>query len=82
MTRRPLSAGEKVLLLDRKARRYLVTLVAGGQFHSHAGWVSHDELIVEEEGVTARSTAEAWFQAVRPALSDFVVMMRRGAQVI
>ena len=82
MTRRPLSAGEKVLLLDRKARRYLVTLVAGGQFHSHAGWVSHDELIGQEEGVTARSTTGAWFQAVRPTLSDFVVKMRRGAQVI
>ena len=80
--RRPLAAGEKVLLLDRKARRYLVTLTAGGQFHTHAGWLSHDELIGEEEGVTARSTAGAWFQAVRPTLSDFVVKMRRGAQVI
>jgi tRNA (adenine57-N1/adenine58-N1)-methyltransferase len=79
---RPLSPGEKVLLLDRKARRYLVTLVAGGQFHTHAGWLPHDDLIGSEEGVVARSTAGAWFQAVRPTLADFVVKMRRGAQVI
>ncbi|MDP9071035.1 MAG: tRNA (adenine-N1)-methyltransferase [Actinomycetota bacterium] len=79
---RPLSAGEKVLLLDRKSRRYLVTLAEGGQFHTHAGWVPHDDLIGQEEGVTARSTTGAWFQVVRPTLADFVVKMRREAQVI
>ena len=79
---RPLASGGKVLLVDRKARRYLVTLAEGGQFHTHAGWVPHDDIIGKEEGVTARSTAGAWFQAVRPTLADFIVKMRRGAQVI
>jgi tRNA (adenine57-N1/adenine58-N1)-methyltransferase len=79
---RPFAAGERVLLLDRKARRYLVTLQDGGEFHTHAGFVRHDEIIGEIEGVELCSTAGAWYQAVRPTLADFVLKMPRGAQVI
>jgi tRNA (adenine57-N1/adenine58-N1)-methyltransferase catalytic subunit len=75
-------AGEKALLVDAKHRRYLVTLVEGGEFHSHAGIVPHDELIGHPEGVTVRSTRGARFSAFRPTLSDFVLKMPRGAQVI
>ncbi|SVB51349.1 uncharacterized protein METZ01_LOCUS204203, partial [marine metagenome] len=34
-----------VLLVDRKDRRYLVTLVVAGEFHSHTGVIDHDDLI-------------------------------------
>ncbi|MGH9137066.1 MAG: tRNA (adenine-N1)-methyltransferase [Acidimicrobiales bacterium] len=79
---RLLRAGERVLLLDSKRRRYLVTLADGGEFHSHAGVVPHSMLIGEAEGVTVRSTHGARFTAVRPTLADFVLKMPRGAQVI
>lgn len=79
---RPFAPGEKALVLDRKDRRYLVTLKEGGQFHTHAGFVLHDDVIGREEGVELRSTTGAWYQAVRPTLSDFVLKMPRGAQVI
>jgi len=78
----PFVAGDRVLLIDRKARRYLVTLVAGGEFHTHNGRVPHDDLIGQEEGVSARSTSGSRFSAVRPTLADFVLSMPRGAQVI
>ncbi|HET9732904.1 MAG TPA: tRNA (adenine-N1)-methyltransferase [Acidimicrobiales bacterium] len=74
--------GEKALLLDRKGRRYLVTLMEGGSFHSHTGVVDHACLIGADEGVTVRSTSGAAYVAVRPTLSDFVLKMPRGAQVI
>lgn len=74
--------GERALLLDRKARRYLVTLKDGGEFHTHAGIVRHEEIIGAQEGVELRSTTGAWYQAVRPTLSDFILKMPRGAQVI
>ena len=48
------SPGDRVLLLDTKQRRYLVTLKEGGEFHSHAGFVAHAELIGRPEGVTVR----------------------------
>jgi tRNA A58 N-methylase Trm61 len=79
---RPLRAGEKVLLLDSKRRRYLVQLVEGGEFHSHAGFVPHEQLIGQPEGTTVRSTHGARYTAVRPTLADYVLKMPRGAQVI
>ena len=77
-----LAAGERALLIDRKGRRYLVTLAPGAEFHTHNGVVPHDSLIGREEGVVVRSTAGTRFSAVRPTLSDFVLSMPRGAQVI
>ena len=79
---RPFQAGERALLIDRKGRRYLVTLAEGGEFHTHAGVVAHDALIGQDEGVSVRSSSGTRFSAVRPSLSDFVLAMPRGAQVI
>lgn len=74
--------GDLVLLVDNKQRRYLVTLDPGGQFHSHAGYVAHDDLIGAAGGCAVRSTRGATYLAFRPTLSDFVLKMKRGAQVI
>jgi tRNA (adenine57-N1/adenine58-N1)-methyltransferase len=79
---RQFQVGERALLLDSKGRRYLVTLAAGGSFHSHAGWFAHDDLIGHEEGVEVRTTSGARYLAVRPTLADFILKMPRGAQVI
>ena len=79
---RPFQPGERVLLIDAKSRRYLVTLAAEGSFHSHAGYVPHTEMLGQPEGVTVRSTGGARYTVVRPTLSDFVLKMPRGAQVI
>src|SRR5437016_3384223 len=79
---RPFVAGERVLLVDAKARRYLVTLEAGAEFHTHAGVTPHDMIIGQEEGITVRSSSGARYTAIRPTLSEFVLKMPRGAQVI
>src|SRR5690348_2894455 len=76
------AVGDRVLLLDRKGRRYMITLAPSGEFHTHAGWVRHDEVIGQTEGSTVRSTSGSAYLAVRPALADFVLKMPRGAQVI
>ena len=79
---RLLGIGERVLLIDSKNRRYLVTLQEGGEFHSHAGFVPHAEIVGQHEGVTVRSTRGQGYRVVRPTLADFVLKMPRGAQVI
>ena len=79
---RPFAAGEKALLLDRRGRRYLITLTEEGSFHTHAGFVSHADIVGRAEGVTVRTGSGARYVAVRPTLSDFVLKMPRGAQVI
>ena len=79
---RPLSPGDRVLLIDTKQRRHLITLAEGGAFHSHAGVLEHAQLIGEDEGVTVRTTMNARMVAVRPTLAEYVLKMPRGAQVI
>ena len=71
-----------MLLLDSKRRRYLVTLVDGGEFHSHNGFVPHTDIIGRPEGITVRSTRGSEYRVLRPTLEDVVVEMPRGAQVI
>ena len=79
---RPLQVGELVLLIDAKKRYYMITLKEGGEFHSHAGFVNHEQLIGGEEGVVVSSTRNARYTAFRPTLTDFILKMPRGAQVI
>jgi len=79
---RPFRVGERILLIDRKKRRYLVTLEEGGEFHTHSGFVPHADIAGREEGALLRSTKGATFTAFRPTLADFVLKMPRGAQVI
>ena len=78
----PLGAGELVVLIDRRGRRYLVTLEAGGEWHSHAGLVPHDELIGRAEGAAVRTNRNMEVTVLRPTREDFVLKMKRGAQVV
>ena len=54
---RVFAAGDRVLLVDAKRRRHLVTLVEGGQFHTHNGVLEHDLLIGAEEGLSGAHDA-------------------------
>lgn len=78
----PLLAGERVVMVDSRGRRYLVRLEAGGTFHYHGGAVPHDLVIGSEEGTTVHSTTGTSLVCFRPRLADFVLKMGRGAQVI
>ncbi|MDQ4130364.1 MAG: tRNA (adenine-N1)-methyltransferase [Actinomycetota bacterium] len=82
MNGEPFSAGERVILLDSRGRRYLVRLDPGQQFHFHGGAVPHDLVIGSEEGTTVHSTTGEALVCFRPRLADFVLKMGRGAQVI
>ena len=74
--------GEPILLIDRRGRRYLATLKAGGASDLRGGKISHDDLLGRDEGGTVKSTRGERFLVVRPTLAEFVLEMPRGAQVI
>lgn len=78
----PFAAGDTVLLVDRKGRRYLFDLAEGASFHSHSGVIDHGAIIGAGEGERLRSSRGVHFTAVRPTLRDFVLKMPRGAQVV
>ena len=79
---RPLAEGELVLLVDNKDRRYVIKLVAEGDFQTHAGSLHHHSIIGQSEGHALSSTKGQKFTVYRPTLSDFILTMPRGAQVI
>ncbi|MDP9068164.1 MAG: tRNA (adenine-N1)-methyltransferase [Actinomycetota bacterium] len=79
---RLLEPGERVLLIDPRDRRYLITLGTGKQFHSHLGILEHDDLIGAPEGSSVRTSGGSKMLVLRPTLAEYTLKMKRGAQVI
>jgi len=80
--RGPLRQGDRVQLTDPRGKLFTITLAAGTQFHTHRGYFAHDDIIGRPEGSVVRSTAGTDYLALRPLLSDYVMGMPRGAQVV
>lgn len=78
----PFIVGDRVQLTDTKGRKYTVVLVEGAEFFTHHGAVRHDDLIGAPEGSIVTSTKDSHYLALRPLLTDYVLSMPRGAQVI
>ncbi len=74
--------GDLVLIVDNKYRRYMFTLEEDGEFHCHAGVLSHNHIIDQNPGIKVTTTKGRVFTAIAPTLSDYVVKMPRGAQII
>lgn len=74
--------GETVLLVDRKNRRYLLSLTAGDEFYTHSGVIPHSDIVGVREGTLLRNSRGAAFLALRPTFSDVVLKMPREAQII
>ncbi|WP_291408233.1 tRNA (adenine-N1)-methyltransferase [Actinophytocola sp.] len=74
--------GDRVQLTDPKGRHYTLVLTPGGQYHTHRGAVSHDDVIGQPEGSLVSSVGGTAYLALRPLLADYVLSMPRGAQVI
>jgi len=75
-------AGEQILLVDQRGRRYLVTLQPGQTWHSHGGTLPHDIVLGSPEGTLVRSASGMVFRCFRPRMADFILKMPRGAQVV
>src|SRR3954451_1427164 len=80
--RGPFRAGDLVQLTDPKGRHHTIELVAGKDFHTHRGFIAHDDLIGQPEGIVVTSTGGTTYLALRPLLSDYVLSMPRGATVV
>ena len=77
-----LANGDRVQLTDHKGKMYSFYLQEGGQWHSHKGWINHDEIIGLDEGSTVESSSGTKYQVMRPLLNDYVLSMPRGATII
>ncbi len=79
---KPFIPGDVCLLIDNKGRRYLIDLGSGETFHYHGGMVGHDEVIGRAEGSVIKSSSGTKLRAYRPRLADYILAMKRGAQVV
>ncbi len=75
-------SGDKVQLTGPKGKMNTFTLEKGGRFGTHRGEIKHDEIIGKSSGsVFSLPTGEEYL-ALKPLLSDYVLSMPRGAQII
>jgi tRNA (adenine57-N1/adenine58-N1)-methyltransferase catalytic subunit len=81
-TRGRLTAGDSVMFIDRKRRRYLRTLRAGVKIPLRDGTIDADALIGSADGVRIANSANETFLVLRPTYPDLVLLLPREAQVI
>jgi tRNA (adenine57-N1/adenine58-N1)-methyltransferase len=74
--------GDRVQLTDAKGKMHTVTLKEGGEWHTHKGWLVHDEVVGLPQGSVVETTAGLKFLAFKPLLGDYVLSMPRGATIV
>ncbi|TRZ58291.1 MAG: tRNA (adenine-N1)-methyltransferase [Streptomycetaceae bacterium] len=74
--------GDRIQLTDPKGKLYSFTLIAGKEWHTHKGWITHDDLVGMPEGSVVSTTAGLKFTAFKPLLADYVLTMPRGATIV
>lgn len=80
--RGPFVYGDRVQLTGPRNKKYSITLVPGGEFHTHLGMIPHAEIVGCDDASVISMGDRAEFFAIRPQLSDFVMAMPRGAAIV
>ena len=74
--------GDQALILDRRGRRYLVTLQRAKDDQNHLGTFHHDDIIGELDGVRIWTSKGHALIVVKPGMADFIRIMPRVATVV
>jgi tRNA (adenine57-N1/adenine58-N1)-methyltransferase len=75
-------AGDRIQLTDPKGKLYSFTITPGKEWHTHKGWIVHDDLVGLPEGSVVSTSAGLKFTAFIPLLTDYVLSMPRGATIV
>ncbi len=75
-------SGDRLHLVDKKARSYALTLKAGETFQFSGQTIAHDELIGKPEGSLVHLSHGKSMLALYPTLPEYMLKMPRGAQVL
>lgn len=76
------AVGDRAQLTDSKGKLHTITLTAGGQWHTHKGWIEHEELVGHPEGIVVKTTQGVPYLALKPLYADYVLSMPRGATIV
>jgi tRNA (adenine57-N1/adenine58-N1)-methyltransferase catalytic subunit len=75
-------ANDLVLLLSSDKTRYVVRLVPGETFHTHRGYITHDDLIGHELGQEVLSHTGFRFAVLRPSFDELLMTVKRATQIV
>ena len=74
--------GDRVQLTDAKGKMHTITLQLNQEWHTHNGWLVHNEVIGLPQGSVVETTGGLKFLAFKPLLADYVLAMPRGATIV
>jgi len=74
--------GDRVQLTDAKGKMHTITLQLNQEWHTHNGWLVHNEVVGLPEGSVVETTGGLKFLAFKPLLADYVLAMPRGATIV
>jgi len=79
---RNFKVGDRVQLTDAKGKMHTITLQLNQEWHTHNGWLVHNEVVGKPEGSVVETTGGLKFLAFKPLLADYVLAMPRGATIV
>lgn len=74
--------GELALLVSQDNKHFLARLEEGGELHTHAGVVAHDDLMAAPWGTRVRSHTNVNFTVLRPSMEEILRTMKRTTQIM
>ncbi|MGO0121998.1 tRNA (adenine-N1)-methyltransferase [Desulfothermobacter acidiphilus] len=74
--------GDLVLLIGPKGGHFLQRLEAGGRFHTHQGFIEHEQIIGKPPGSIIRSSLGKEFMVFYPSTKDYMLNMPRKSGII
>jgi len=73
---------DRVLLISRDHKEYLVRLKRGDMFHTHRGVVAHDDILDAPLGREVTSRMGQPFMVLPPSMHDLLLHIKRNSQII
>ncbi len=75
-------AGDRVLLIDRRRRRHIITLEPDKRFHTDKGVILHNDLIGRPYGRQVYTHIGEPFIVLQPSIADLAKAVRRITQIV
>jgi tRNA (adenine57-N1/adenine58-N1)-methyltransferase len=74
--------GDLIQLVGPREKTFILTIVAGGEFHTHKGIIRHDDMIGKQWGTLVTSHTGINFLMLQPALDDITRNVKRTTQIM
>jgi tRNA (adenine57-N1/adenine58-N1)-methyltransferase len=75
-------AGDIAQLVGLRHKHFIITLVPGGELHTHRGILKHDDLIGKPWGSQVFSHQDSPFFLLQPSLADILTELPRNTQIM